>query len=209
MTGKKGNATISATQHMVDTHSHVPDRSEVFIFKGKLMRALKLVALSTIIAASTTFGTQAHSEGSPTSSRVSAESFAKDAFKTLYTLPRTPETMRAIPALLHDEKAWQMFLQHNFAAPNIGLATLKDLTATYNFADVKTDAKVLKNSVSVSLAAIQEVRVFGRLAGTNCVATTLFLDMPKGIEDATGATIKEVLMITTPMEDICEPIGSK
>jgi hypothetical protein len=118
--------------------------------------------------------------------------------------------MKAIPALLHDEDAWQMFLQRNFSAPNVGLATLKDLSATYTFPDGKNDVKVLKDSVAVGIAAIQEVRVFGRLAGKNCVAATFYLDMPKGIDDPTGATIKEVLMIAEPLENgVCEPIGSE
>jgi hypothetical protein len=183
---------------------------EVFFFQGQLMRNLALLASAALIIGFTAFSAHAASEANASVSGSAADKFAKETFSTLYTLPRSKKAMKEIPDLLHDENAWQAFLQRNYSAPNLAYATLKDLTATYTFPDAKPDVKVTKSAVVVSFSAIQEVRVFGRLAGKNCLANILYLDMPNGVSDPHGATVKDVLMITEPMTTGgCEALKSK
>lgn len=174
------------------------------------MRSLALLASVTVINFVTAVSAPAASDAQALNAGTAADKFAKETFSTFYTLPRSKDVMKAIPDLLHDEDAWQAFLQRNYAAPNLSLATLKDLTATYTFPDAKPDVKITKNAVVVSFNAIQEVRVFGRLAGQNCFANIMYLDMPKGVDDPQGATVKDVLMIMEPMDQgECKPTRSK
>nr|WP_250808436.1 hypothetical protein [Neorhizobium tomejilense] len=173
---------------------------EVFISGKQFMRSFALFASVAFINCVTVISVHAASDIQAFDTGLAADKFAKETFSTFYTLPRSKDVMKAIPDLLHDEDAWQAFLQRNYAAPNLSLATLKDLTATYTFPDAKPDVKITKNAVVVSFAAIQEVRVFGRLAGQNCYASVMYLDMPKGVDDPRGATVKDVLMIMEPMD---------
>lgn len=173
------------------------------------MRSVAFIASVAFINCVTAVCANAGSGVDLSNSGAAADKFAKETFSTLYTLPRSKEAMKAIPGLLHDEEAWQMFLQRNYAPPNLAFATLKDLSATYTFPDLKPDVKITKNAVVVSFPAVQKVRVFGRLAGQNCFSNILYLDMPNGVDDPKGAAVKDVLMIMEPMnQGGCEPMKS-
>lgn len=174
------------------------------------MRSVAFIASVAFINCVTAVCANAGSGVDLSNSGAAADKFAKETFSTLYTLPRSKEAIKAIPNLLHDEEAWQAFLQRNYTPPNLALATLKDLSATYTFPDVKPNVKVTKDAVVVSFSAIQEVRVFGRLAGQNCFSSILYLDMPNGVDDPKEATVRDVLMIMEPMDQGgCEPLKSE
>jgi hypothetical protein len=129
--------------------------------------------------------------------------FAKRAFQTLHTLPRTDIAIATSRGFFEDDREFLKFIRANFQAPNVGIASIDGLSVTYSFTGKNDVFSITGNEgkVYVGFSAIQNIKLFEKELGNKCVIVSMDVTIPFGFDTSTGSKIKDMKTVMAPMEE--------
>lgn len=148
------------------------------------------------------FASAAVAEGRPTPETA----FAKSAFVALHSLPRPANDIDASLSYFASADAFAEFVRTSRATPFTGVASVADISVTYDFVEGTDAFSVGKGmpdgSVAVMFNVVQHVKASGREAD-NCFAVSAIVrSEPLGIRGlATGFSLEGMETRPIPLAD--------
>lgn len=163
----------------------------------KILLALPAIAIASAALADDTTG--------------AATSFAKSAFVSLHSLPRPANDLDASLSYFANADAFVDFVRTTRATPLSGIASLADISVTYEFVPgsdaIKVGMNVPEGSTEIMFNAIQHVSAGGRSADNCFAVSTVVRSEPLGIRGLeSGFSLAGMDTRPIPLAD-CRPVA--